>query len=111
MSSTEENQPIANNTDTQTTRNAIELEKTEELLINMAKDPNLLKQGYSLFSNFEKFRNFYINFLKVIFLSSHEIKVKKLASSTLKIYLMKNWSDDEYITNEERLVSAIVILY
>jgi hypothetical protein len=33
-----------------------------------------------------------------------EGKVIKLAASTLKIFLTKNWKDDEYINNEERMV-------
>jgi hypothetical protein len=85
-------------------REIIEYEKLEELLLNMSKDSNQLKQGYTIMSIYEKCRNFYLNFLKIIFANEKDIKVKKLAASTLKIFLTKNWSDDDYITNEERMV-------
>jgi hypothetical protein len=110
MSNSELNEQVNTNVESQTTRPSIEYEKIEEMLINMSKDPNLLKQGYSLISSYEKCRNFYLNFLKVIFISNLDSKVKKLAASTLRIFLNKNWSDDEYITNEERMVNIAYLL-
>jgi hypothetical protein len=87
-----------------TLRGVVEYETLESILLNMSKDPNLLKSGYNIIAQYEKNRNFYLNFLKVIFDSSCGDQVKKLAASTLKIFLTKNWSDDTYISNEERLV-------
>lgn len=86
------------------THKIMEFEKMEELLVNMVNSPENLKEGYKTISNFETSRNFYMNMLKIIFVSEHNEKVKKLACSTLKIFLKKNWSDDNYITNEERMV-------
>jgi hypothetical protein len=82
----------------------LEYEQLEELIVNMTQDSNLLKQGYSLISNLEKCKGLYLNFLKIIFTTGMEGKVIKLAASTLKIFLTKNWKDDEYINNEERMV-------
>jgi hypothetical protein len=84
--------------------NTIEYKTTDDLLYQMVKDPNILKDGYKIFSTYERFKNFYINLANVIFSPNVNTKVKKLASSTLKAFLIKNWSDDNYITNEERLV-------
>jgi hypothetical protein len=92
-------------------RSPIDYEKIELSLINMSKDPNLLKTGYSIISAYERNRNFYLNFLKLIFASECNDKVKKLAASSLKIFLTKNWSDDGYITNEERLVRNNLFLH
>jgi hypothetical protein len=84
----------------------MDLKTTEELLNGMTRDPNLLKDGYKIFSSYEKFKNFYINLANVTFSPNVDSKVKKLASSTLKTFLIKNWSDDNYITNDERLVKS-----
>jgi hypothetical protein len=73
----------------------------------MIQNPLTLKNGYSTFKKFEGHRNFYLNLLKVIFNPDNKDKAKKLSCSTLKIFLNKNWSDDNYITNEERLVIKI----
>jgi hypothetical protein len=102
-----ENTENANPQEQGTQRSAIEYEIIESTLINMSRDPNLLKNGYTQISLYEKNRNFYLNFLKVIFSSECTQNVKKLGASTLKIFLTKNWNDDSYITNEERLVIYI----
>lgn len=102
-----ENQEISISTqtlETAFTRTEVEYSLMEQLLINLSKIPNLLKQGYTLVANYEKCKNFYLNFLKIIFVSELDSKIKKLAASTFKIFLTKNLSDDEYITNEERMV-------
>lgn len=104
MSENDTSDQISLNTEIKITRTVVEFEKMEELLLYMSNDPNLLKQGYKLISEYEKNRNFYLNFMKVIFNSEHNTKVKKLAASTLKIFLNKNWSDENYITPEERMV-------
>ncbi len=78
--------------------------KTEELLNNMINNPDLLIQGYKAFTNFEKYRNFYINLLNVVFEIKYHNKVKKVAPSSLKTFLNKNWSDDDYITVHEKKV-------
>jgi len=85
------------------TRPKIEFEKMEEVILTMINDQNLLKRGYIIFSDIENHRNFYINFLKIIF-GNYDAKCRKLCCSSLKIFLNKNWSDDNYITNDERLV-------
>jgi hypothetical protein len=95
----------------ETQRAPINYETIEHSLMNMSQDPNLLKSGYTILSSYERNRNFYINFLKVIFSSECNEKVKKLAASSLKIFLSKNWSDEAYITNEERLVRDNLFLH
>jgi len=82
----------------------MEYSKTEELLNNMINNPDLLRQGYKVITNFEKYRNFYVNLLKIVFEIKYPDKVKKLAASSLKTFLNKNWSDDEYITVDEKKV-------
>ena len=78
----------------------------ESLVSNMAKDPEMLKSGYQLLSKYEMNRNFYLNLLKLIF-SGEAIdnKSQRLACSVVATFLKKNWSDDSYITNEERMVN------
>jgi hypothetical protein len=76
----------------------------ESLLANMAANPTLLKDGYKALSGYEKHFNFYLNFMRVIFESECSEKVKKLACSSLKIFLSKNWSDESYIRAEEKMV-------
>jgi hypothetical protein len=108
--STNENAENTQNQESPVTRGAVEYETIEASLVSMSRDPNLLKAGYNSFAAFEKNRNFYLNFLKVIFSSECCEQVRKLAASTLKIFLNKNWNDDGYITNEERLVSLYKII-
>jgi hypothetical protein len=85
-------------------RDVIEYEQTLEILQHMIKDPNSLKEGYKIFQKYETMRNFYTNLLKTIFNPQTDQKMRKLAASALKLFLRKNWSDDNYITNEERMV-------
>jgi hypothetical protein len=84
--------------------NTMDLKTTETLLCQMVKDPNMLKDGYKIFSAYENQRNFYTNLTTVLFTPNIENKIKKLCASTLKTFLIKNWSDDNFITNDERLV-------
>lgn len=91
----------------QKTNKVMEYSKTEELLKNMIQNSDMLKQGYKLFGNFETCKNFYVNLIKVIFESQSHDKIKKLAASTLKIFLNKNWSDENYITIDEKKVSTM----
>ena len=102
--SNNENLESSTSQDNTLSRAVVEYEIIEGNLVNMSKDPNQLKTGYSTFTCFEKNRNFYLNLLNVIFNSGCCDQVKKLAASTLKIFLNKNWSDENYITNEERRV-------
>ena len=100
----ENTEQLSSTDTTNSTRNIVEYEKIEQCLMSMTSDPNLLKGGYNVIAQYERNRNFYLNFLKVIFTSNCGEHVRKLAASTLKIFLNKNWSDDSYMTNEERLV-------
>lgn len=85
-------------------KNFMNLEQTEEILNSMVKDPLILKDGYKLLQKYETSRNFYLNLLRIIFREGVENRLKKLACSTLNIFLKRNWGDDNYILNEERLV-------
>ena len=98
------NQIFINSGEVQSSNRVMELSKTEELLRNMVENPDLLKQGYKVFSSFETHQNFYLNFLKIIFESNSHDVVKKLASSSLKIFLKKNWCDENYILLDEKKV-------
>lgn len=104
MSITENTETISTQIDNNSVSNSVDYETIQKILIEMADNTSLLKEGYNLISNYERNRNFYINFLKIIFSSNLNDKIRKLGASTLKIFLNKNWSDDSYITNEERLV-------
>jgi hypothetical protein len=76
----------------------------------MIKDPNYLKDGYKILSNYESHRNFYSNLCNIIFLNE-DSKIKKLAASVLKTFLNKNWSDNTLISNEEKMVFIINLEY
>lgn len=95
-----------NKQDESSMRGPVDYETVEHLVKTMVKDPVFLKNGFHTFSKLEKYKNFYINLLSLIFTSELPEKDKKLAASTFKIFLKKNWSDNEYITDEERLVST-----
>jgi hypothetical protein len=93
----------------QKTNKIMDYTKTEELLNSMIQNPDMLKQGYKLFGNFETYKNFYVNLIKIIFESQANEKIKKLAASTLKIFLNKNWSDENYIQIDEKKVRISLI--
>ena len=97
-----------NNNQNKITRNVIEFNKMEEMIDTMTKDPYSLKKGYNIFLEIEKHRNFYVNLLQIIFSGKHTEQHVKLSCSVLKNFLIKNWSDDSCITNEERLVCFLV---
>ena len=101
------NQIFINSGDDLSTNRVMEMSKTEELLRSMVENPDLLKQGYKVFSSFETHQNFYLNFLKMIFESNSNDVVKKLASSSLKIFLKKNWCDENYILVDEKMVQLL----
>lgn len=85
-------------------RSIMEYEVSEKLIKDMTHNSNSLQNGYKIFSQFEKSKNFYINLLNLIFNSNLSDKEKKLACSTVKIFLKKNWLDKAYITDDEKMV-------
>jgi hypothetical protein len=85
-------------------RTIMDYEVSEKLIKDMTNNSSLLQNGYKTFSQFEKSKNFYINLLNLIFNSNLSDKEKKLACSTIKIFLKKNWLDKAYITDDEKMV-------
>jgi hypothetical protein len=104
MSITDNTESNSTHVDNNSISNSVDYETIQKILFEMAENTSLLKEGYNLISNYERNRNFYISFLKIIFSSNLNEKIRKLGASCFKIFLNKNWSDDTYITNEERLV-------
>lgn len=74
-------------------------------IIEMLKDPHKLSQGHKFLSQYEKCPGFYISLLKIVFLSepNSQKSLIKLSSSILLNYLRNNWSDENYITLEEKM--------
>lgn len=86
-------------------RKTVDYETITTLVKDMIQDSKLLKDGFKIFSNYEKDHHFYSNLLKLIFNPQEaDDRVRKLACSTLHTFLRRNWSDDLYLTNEERMV-------
>jgi hypothetical protein len=77
---------------------------TEQFIHKMIIDPDYLKDGYKILSNYQTYKNFYINLCQIIFTKS-EPKYIKLSASVLRTFLTKNWSDGNYITTDEKLVN------
>ncbi len=83
---------------------------TEQIVQKMTRDANYLKDGYKIFSTYEKFKNFYSNLCYIIF-NNTEPKSIKFAASVLKTFLTKNWSDSNYISTDEKLVLEFNLEY
>ena len=86
-------------------RKNIEVETLHTILKVMENNSNILKNGFNILSEYEKDKGFYYGILTIIFLSKDDIKLKKLSCSSFNIFIKKNWSDENYITNEEKLVN------
>ena len=72
---------------------------------DMLSNPDKLKDGYKILSNFETRKNFYLNFLKISFDSSlNKNKLRmKLSGCCFNCFLKKNYEIEGLITDEEKL--------
>ena len=73
----------------------------------MVLNPNKLKDGYRTIMNFENLPNFHINLLNIVFNNLENIKLVKLSSCILNIFIRKNWGLNNLISTEEKLVRII----
>ena len=80
-----------------------------EIIKELTIDAHKLQNGFTIMIQYEKFKNFYINLLKILFDNENNDKCRKLASSIVKIFIKKNWLDTEYISNDEKTVNYIKI--
>lgn len=87
-------------------RQVISIERLKGLLTDMLNSSFNLKQGYQLLSQYEQYHCFYINLLQISLSTNDDLKLNpnlsKLASASLLIFLRKNWSDNNYISENER---------
>lgn len=104
MENTNESTQISQNTQKISENDeTVSPEIMRNILYDMITNPAKLEKGYSLFTNIEQCRGFYVSLLFIVLdkkSSSNEIK---LASSVLFNFLRKNWADDTFITVEEKM--------
>lgn len=79
-------------------------EEIENQINQMINDYSCLSNGFEILSQYEKASNFYISLLK-LGLTTRNDKIKKLSLSSFLIFLKANYTKDQSISNEERLVS------
>ena len=72
---------------------------------DMLSNPNNLKDGYNILSNYETQKNFYLNFLKIAFDSNlnKNSQRMKLSACCFTCFLKKNYEIAGLITDEEKL--------
>lgn len=75
----------------------------KQIINEMVTYPVKLQSGYSLFSKIETCRGFYSSLLTLILCNQCSKSEIKLASSVLLNFLRKNWSDDNFISIEEKM--------
>ena len=75
------------------------------MLKDMASNQNSLLNGYNILSQYEKRKKFYIGMLEIIFSHLNDKILTKLCCSSFKIFIQKNWSDENFIDCNERLVN------
>lgn len=91
-------------------KNILTFEEVFQLLHEMTNNPNLLKNGFDLISKYQQMKNFYFYLVNIIFNSNQNEKISKLAISTVGIFLRKNWTDQNYISEDEKKVIIKIIL-
>jgi hypothetical protein len=84
--------------------NPIDDHKLYEILIDLINDQNRLINGYKILSQFERCQGFLFSFLSIIFSNIENRNLLKLSCSSFNIFLKKNWTDENYICNDEKLV-------
>ena len=86
-------------------RSERKLEDSLKDIDDMLSNPDKLKDGYNILSNYETRKNFYLNFLKISFDSNlnKNIKRKKLSGCCFICFLKKNYDIEGLITDEEKL--------
>lgn len=75
----------------------------KKIICDLLNDPNKLKTGFTLFSNLECCRGFYTSLLYITLNNQSSKNEIKLASSVLLNFLRRNWSDDNFISIEEKM--------
>lgn len=81
----------------------VTLEIMKGIINDMIIDPKKLQTGFSLFSKIEYCKGFYITLLQMVLDKSSKHSEIRLAASVLLNFLRKNWSDDNYISLEEKM--------
>ena len=86
-------------------RSERKLEDSLKDIDDMLSNPEKLKDGYNILSNYETQKNFYLNFLKISFDSNlnKNIQRKKLSGCCFICFIKKNYDIEGLITDEEKL--------
>ena len=86
-------------------RSERKLEDSLKDIDDMLSNPEKLKDGYNILSNYETQKNFYSNFLKISFDSNlnKNIQRKKLSGCCFICFIKKNYDIEGLITDEEKL--------
>ena len=82
----------------------IEYDELEHKLKLMVSDPNVLKNGYKILSEIELYNKFHLNLLNIVLNPQSSGHLRKLASCCLKIFTKKNWNNEAYISQTEKMV-------
>ena len=93
-------------TDKQTQNDTAEIVTPDimrKIILDMIINPSKLQTGYELFSKIETCKGFYISLINVTLHPESKPNEIKLAASVASNFLRKNWSDDNFITIEEKL--------
>jgi len=83
----------------------IECEELEHILKQMVSDPNVLKNGYKILSEYEMHNKFLLNLLNIAVNPETQGDLRKLVCSTLKLFMKKNWDNEMFISNTEKMVN------
>lgn len=85
-------------------RASVSNEEIENLINQMTTNYTILSNSFAILSQYEKRSNFYLSLLKLGFTSTND-KAKKLSLSSFLTFIKANYTKDQWISNEERLVS------
>ena len=73
------------------------------LLSQMINDSSLLANGYNVLSKYETCNGFYCYLLEIGLLSMESKALKKLSTSVFLTFLFKNYSNENSISDNEKL--------
>lgn len=90
-------------------RKFVNVDELENKLLEMSVKQDNLKNGYNTLNLYENQKNFHIGVLDIIFKNIGNINLVKLSCCILNLYIKKNWSMNNLITPEEKLVNKFFI--
>lgn len=89
----------------------IDLEELQKVLQEMVSNQKNLIKGSTILDYYLTQRNFHVGILKIIFNNTDQKNLVRFSSSVLNLYIRNNWSYNNLITNEEKLVKIFFIEY